>query len=169
MERSIITTIVFIILFNIKMNIAYPFVAVNDTVINGDTIYYFGYTFKGNWFQAMQYCKSLDMDLIWIESKEENNFLYHQMKNLFSNKGEYWFWTSGTTLPHDKWVWMSTGRPIVFTNWQKNQPDNWEGKEHTLEVEYHYGKDLEWNDLDQDRYLNALCKVNIEKCSDTTS
>uniref|UniRef100_A0A6P7HEB7 Perlucin-like n=1 Tax=Diabrotica virgifera virgifera TaxID=50390 RepID=A0A6P7HEB7_DIAVI len=111
----------------------------------------------------MEHCKSLNMDLASIETKQENDFLYNQMKAFFGGGGEYWFWTSGTTLPNDRWVWMGTGRPIVYANWFPKQPDNAGNNEKCIEVRYNYNNGLQWNDNNQNANLHALCEAKITK------
>ncbi|XP_072398718.1 perlucin-like [Diabrotica undecimpunctata] len=176
MTKQIVVVLI-AILFNGVMNSAESvnYVLTKDTGIaqsvapalilerDGNTLYYFGYTFKGNWFQAMEHCKSLNMDLVSIESKPENDFLYNRMKDFFGGGAEYWFWTSGTTLPDAKWVWMRTGRPIVYANWFPNQPDNAGNNEKCMEVRYNYKNGLQWNDNNQNANLHALCEAKITK------
>ncbi|XP_072389591.1 LOW QUALITY PROTEIN: uncharacterized protein, partial [Diabrotica undecimpunctata] len=79
----------------------------------------------GNWYAATLHCKSFNMDLVSIESKEENDFLFQSMKSVLG-KSERWtrLWTSGTSLPYNKWVWMATGNPVVYTNWYPGEPNN---------------------------------------------
>ncbi|XP_018561632.1 perlucin-like [Anoplophora glabripennis] len=86
------------------------------------------------------------MALLSIENAEENNFLWEKLKP-FLGAGDYRFWTSGTTLPDDHWVWLATGRPIIYANWYPNQPDNAGNNEKCLEIRYtHTNKAMMWND-----------------------
>lgn len=61
------------------------------------------------------------------------------------------FWTSGTDLAEEgSFFWMSTGRPISFTNWNAGEPNNFKyengEEEHCLELWNRDGKGLKWND-----------------------
>ncbi|XP_023022209.1 C-type lectin mosGCTL-1 [Leptinotarsa decemlineata] len=145
----------------------------NDVVINtlpslqlqkfGERLYYFGAIFEGNYYQAMQFCNYHDMQLVSIESKEENDFLWKHMQS-FLGWGEYWFWTSGTTMPDEHWVWMSTGKPILFANWFENQPDNAGNNEKCLEVRYsHTNKALMWNDHVCTATKHVICETTVPK------
>ncbi|XP_072387207.1 lectin subunit alpha-like [Diabrotica undecimpunctata] len=129
------------------------------------SLYHINETFRGNWLQAMLYCKSHNMDLVSIESKKENDFLYKILKRYF-NTQQTWYWTSGTTLPYDKWVWMATGSPITYSNWHLKNPDNYDGNEAALEVKYFPGEDLYWNDKNQNHVLLAICEAQIVKSID---
>lgn len=128
-----------------------------------NSIYYIGYIYKGSWYQAMQFCKYHNMDLVSIETQEENEFLSNQMKTFFGGGSEYWFWTSGTTLSNNHWVWMNTGRPIVYANWFPNQPDNAGSSEHCLEARYIYtNTDLKWNDNNcEGAQLHFICEAPV--------
>ncbi|KAJ8940560.1 hypothetical protein NQ318_012959 [Aromia moschata] len=46
----------------------------------GNTYYYFGSVFKGNYFQAIQFCNSHDMSLLSVESEEEGEFLLQHLR-----------------------------------------------------------------------------------------
>ncbi|XP_050518116.1 macrophage mannose receptor 1-like [Diabrotica virgifera virgifera] len=171
-----IVVILFAILFNVKMNTARS----ADDALTKDTgiaqsvapalildreqniLYYIGYIFTGTWYQAMLHCNSLNMDLVSIETKQENDFLFNQMKALLGDLSEYQFWSSGTTLPYDKWVWMTSGRPIFYTNWEAGEPNNGPN-EHCLEIKYIYKRGLTWNDVKQDVKSHALCEAKITK------
>ncbi|XP_072401351.1 C-type lectin mosGCTL-7-like [Diabrotica undecimpunctata] len=164
------------IVFKLKMNSASSgvYVITKDTGIEQalvpalkleqkeNTLYYFGYTTEGTWFQAMEFCKSLNMDLVSIETEEENDFLLDQMIDFFGDAPEYRFWTSGTTLAYNKWVWMGTGRPILYANWESGEPNNLGNNDTCLEISY-YKKSLQWNDIDQNEKLYAICEARITK------
>ncbi|XP_072401334.1 perlucin-like isoform X2 [Diabrotica undecimpunctata] len=124
--------------------------------------YYIGFTFEGTWFQALQYCKLLNMDLVSIETEAENDFLYEKMKLLFGGDDEYRFWSSGTTFSYDKWAWMGTGQPIKYFNWMPKQPDNVKNDK-CLEIRYHKHDGLLWNDENQNKDLHVICESNISK------
>ncbi|XP_028143758.1 perlucin-like [Diabrotica virgifera virgifera] len=111
----------------------------------------------------MIYCQSLNMDLVSIETQEENKFLYQKMNEYFGNGNEYWFWTSGVKV-QNRWVWMAKGRPINYYNWYAKQPDNWGNKENRIQVIYHGGIGFVWNDRNEDHgRLHALCEAEIVK------
>ncbi|KAG5867131.1 hypothetical protein JTB14_006258 [Gonioctena quinquepunctata] len=129
----------------------------------GDRLYYFGAIFEGNYYQAMQFCNFHDMDLVSIETKDENDFLWKHLQS-FLGWGEYWFWTSGTTMPDDHWVWLSTGKPILFANWFPNQPDNAGGNEKCLEARYkHTNEALMWNDHGCTEKKHVICETTVPK------
>lgn len=48
------------------------------------------------------------------------------MSNTFiSGLGHETFWVSGTDLAEkDRYVWMSTGEPMVYTNWSNGEPNH---------------------------------------------
>ncbi len=41
--------------------------------------------------------------------------------------GHEHFWTSGTDQAEEgKFFWMSTGRPVTYSNWNAGEPNNFE-------------------------------------------
>ncbi|CAG9834979.1 unnamed protein product [Diabrotica balteata] len=131
----------------------------------GDSVYYIGHTFRGNWYAAMLHCRSFNMDLVSIESKEENDFLFQSLKSVLG-KSEGWtrLWTSGTSLPYNQWVWMATGNPVVYTNWYPGEPNNQTHQEVCIEVKYSQTeKSLVWNDIRSSADILALCEAKIDK------
>ena len=41
--------------------------------------------------------------------------------------GHEHFWTSGTDQAEEgKFFWLSTGRPITYTNWNAGEPNNFQ-------------------------------------------
>ncbi|KAG5866915.1 hypothetical protein JTB14_001413 [Gonioctena quinquepunctata] len=87
----------------------------------GKKSYYIGNIFKGNFFHAQQFCRYHGMHLLSIATTEENEFVKEEISK--SGDGGKSFWTSGTRLPDSqKWIWMSTGKSVVFSSWDNGEP-----------------------------------------------
>ena len=98
--------------------------------------YYQFFPISTTWHEAKSNCENLGMHLVTISSYEENFFLY----NLIANSG-IWLGMSDEANEGD-WQWI-TGEPILFTNWNEGQPDNWGEGEDFAVME---GEEL-WNDV----------------------
>lgn len=128
----------------------------------GEKRYYLGIFFKANYFRASQYCRFHGMQLASITSQEENDKLEKYIKDFgFGNEH---FWTSGTDLAEEgNFFWMSTGRPITFTNWNAGEPNNFEyengEQENCLELWNRDGKGLKWNDSPCSFETFFVCEV----------
>ncbi|XP_050315554.1 mannose-binding protein C [Anthonomus grandis grandis] len=128
----------------------------------GEKRYYLGIFFKANYFRATQYCRFHGMHLASITSQEENDKLEKYIKDFgFGNEH---FWTSGTDLADEgNFFWMSTGRPITFTNWNAGEPNNFEyengEQENCLELWNRDGKGLKWNDSPCSFETYFVCEV----------
>ncbi|XP_023311309.1 perlucin-like [Anoplophora glabripennis] len=134
----------------------------------GKKYYYLGTTFQGNYFQAMQYCHYNGMRILSVESAKETNFLIRQLKR-FLGAEKYNFWTSGTILPDDQWVWLETGKFIEYTNWLPNEPNNWQNIEKCLEAIYEYSDTegdmgMMWNDHDCNGRKYVICESSQRNC-----
>ncbi|VEN44768.1 unnamed protein product [Callosobruchus maculatus] len=51
-------------------------------IVNGNNVYYFGLIYQGTVAQAESYCRSLNMDLLSIETPEEDAFIEQTLLNM---------------------------------------------------------------------------------------
>lgn len=61
-------------------------------------------------------------------------------------------WTSGTDAGHEgQWVWKlrRTEKPMTYTKWQPDEPNNGGGREHCLWMDWYFA--WSWNDARCDR------------------
>lgn len=128
----------------------------------GEKRYYLGIFFKANWYRAAQYCRYHGMHLASINSQEENDKLEKHIRDF--GLGHEHFWTSGTDQAEEGvFFWMSTGRPVTFTNWNTGEPNNFRyengEEEHCLELWNRDGKGLKWNDTPCSFETFFVCEV----------
>ncbi|XP_075168959.1 C-type lectin mosGCTL-7-like [Haematobia irritans] len=86
------------------------------TKILGDKQYYIETYDKMDWHQASVACIQKGMTLASIESEKENKLLKRLLNDydLLDKK----YWTSGSTLANaNEYVWMDSGKKVVYTNW----------------------------------------------------
>ncbi|XP_028128015.1 alpha-N-acetylgalactosamine-specific lectin [Diabrotica virgifera virgifera] len=123
--------------------------------------------FHGTWLEAMLECKANNMELYSIDSKDDNAAVFTYLRTRFGNTTAG-FWTSGYYSSSKQWVWMTTGKEVVYTNWEDDQPDNVddENKE-VIEATYKYDKGLLWNDRAMSEKLGVLCEEIKCKNNDT--
>lgn len=113
---------------------------------------------------------------MWFRSILIINILYFFFVNVFFclffilfsyeflGLGHEHFWTSGTDLADEgNFFWMSTGRPITFTNWNAGEPNNFRyengEEENCLELWNRDGKGLKWNDSPCSFETYFVCEV----------
>ncbi|XP_013380382.1 perlucin-like [Lingula anatina] len=106
---------------------------------------------------AEDYCRTLHprAHLVTIESKEENQFLRDLMVN---DHGTYFALIGGNDLAKEgDWRWISTGKPMQYTNWTPGMPDNSGNYEHCVTM-LDSGK---WNDLGCDYVEDGFfCEID---------
>ena len=104
--------------------------------------YYLESNFKATWHKAQQVCRQKKMHLISIHSVEDQEAIEDMMSVIkFKNR----IWTSGTDVDVEgHFVWSETGKPLQYTNWRRNQPDNAGKKEDCLEICHDH--QWKWND-----------------------
>ncbi|XP_045479170.1 perlucin-like [Harmonia axyridis] len=130
----------------------------------GGRFYYFGTYFKANFFKAMQFCRDHGMNLLSIESDDENTRISDHLSK--HAKGIDHFWTSGSDLGEEgKFVWLSTGKYLNYTNWSPPQPDNSGKIENCLEL-WKIDRYI-WNDIPCTNQYNFICEM--KECTDFCS
>ena len=97
---------------------------------------------QANWARSAQYCRYHGMHLASIDSAQVTIIIIVTMtititmiqdqKQLEEHietigLGHEHFWTSGTDQGEEgKFVWLSTGRPLGWENWNAGEPNNYE-------------------------------------------
>ncbi|XP_031632010.1 C-type lectin 37Da-like [Contarinia nasturtii] len=83
--------------------------------------YHFFTLSKANWYKSFIHCRSLEMNLVSISSKAEQDRIVQQIRD--EGHEESKLWTSGTKLSDNiTWEWMGNGKRVTFTNWASGQP-----------------------------------------------
>lgn len=108
-------------------------------------------TFKAGWFKAVEHCNSIGMRLAVLDRKSFETELKKALiaSHVYKN-GDAIVWVGANDLTDEgKFHWTATGKPVEYTNWAKNVPDNSNG-EHCMEFGHISYKtivlDWQWND-----------------------
>ncbi|XP_055019939.1 C-type lectin domain family 4 member E-like isoform X1 [Boleophthalmus pectinirostris] len=100
-----------------------------DWELNGTSCYYFS-TLKLSWSQSRRQCQKASGDLVKIESREEQRFLFGKVRHLMSEDEEK-FWIGLTDSETEgKWKWIDgSALDPSLSFWYRYgdniQPDNW--------------------------------------------
>ncbi|EAL41799.1 AGAP007408-PA [Anopheles gambiae str. PEST] len=93
--------------------------------------YYFGNTFKINWYKATHYCRSRGMFLVSINNHAQLNGVIKciQKSGHMNLNNDLDMWTSGNDLGEEgQFFFSSTGERVTFNRWDKGEPNNaWHG------------------------------------------
>lgn len=74
------------------------------------------------------------------------------------------YWTSGTDQAEEgKFVWMSSGKPVIFSRWATNEPNNIDSVEHCMTI-WKFSDKILWNDYICSHPLYYICE-DIPDCS----
>ncbi|CAG9837406.1 unnamed protein product [Diabrotica balteata] len=89
-----------------------------------DTNYVIELAITANFWSAMEYCTSHNMQLVSMDTLEENSEVYAQVSNIVLNNSLN-FWSAGNILGDDKsiWIWMTTGKVISINSWRAREPN----------------------------------------------
>ncbi|XP_050514485.1 C-type lectin 37Da-like [Diabrotica virgifera virgifera] len=131
--------------------------------------YYFGNVFRANFYGAFQFCRQQGMQLVSIMNDAENDRL-GKFADEIGLQYEH-FWTSGTNLANPyRFIWLSTGSAIVYSNWYPGEPSGHssDGKnltENCVEATRLAGpKGLYWNDRYCFDELSFICEKYGNEC-----
>ncbi|XP_050517672.1 C-type lectin 37Db-like isoform X1 [Diabrotica virgifera virgifera] len=125
----------------------------------GQKSYYLGNIFKANLLQAEQFCRYHGMNLVNIESKEENDFLQKiiiETGMVKDTSGEYIF-TSFTRIPDgENYVSLTSGKTLTYFNWHEGQPNG--GTEECIGL-YLEKSEVQWHDVSCWSKYYFICEV----------
>uniref|UniRef100_A0A1I8MSN1 Uncharacterized protein n=1 Tax=Musca domestica TaxID=7370 RepID=A0A1I8MSN1_MUSDO len=117
---------------------------------------------------ARHECARRNLQLVEIETKEKNEALLAVLKPIFGNSHNLWLGAMDE-YNRDKnfkrpFYWSSSGKPMTFSYWSDNNPDNYKQDEHCVHTWASKSNYL-WNDnrcdhsrfgfICEDHYLHA--------------
>ncbi|XP_026154600.1 ladderlectin-like [Mastacembelus armatus] len=108
------------------------------------------------WGDAQKNCQSMDANLASVRNAEE----YEAIKTMIAkSKGTGSAWIGGSDAQQEgSWFWIN-GDNFKYTNWAPGQPDNFEGVQHCLQM--NYGDAKLWDDLNCKTPLPSICAKNL--------
>ncbi|CAB3370126.1 Hypothetical predicted protein [Cloeon dipterum] len=115
-----------------------------------------------SWLLAKYACKELGMELVSIESAEENRAITQNIAEIYKNE---YFWTSGVRVgTFNEYYWESTGTFFgPYTNWDSTSPTF---DDMLMYVEFNTflnpGAEIKWNDFYANYGRMALCELRAQ-------
>lgn len=98
-----------------------------------------------NWFTAFEICRAEGKQLLTILSEEENDQIAVIAEKYLPLRA---FWLAATDLGHEgSFVWTTSGLKVSYGKFSAGQPDNYNDKEHCLEISYRVNNTPMWNDI----------------------
>ncbi|EAL39764.2 AGAP000871-PA [Anopheles gambiae str. PEST] len=90
--------------------------------------YYFGNTFKLNWYKAVEYCRSRGMFLLSVRNAEKREAVieYLDSTGYTNTHNGLIAWISANDLGEEgEFHWASTGERVNYQNWSETEPKNY--------------------------------------------
>uniref|UniRef100_A0A803V281 MRC1 protein n=1 Tax=Ficedula albicollis TaxID=59894 RepID=A0A803V281_FICAL len=110
---------------------------------------------KKSWFEAEEFCREIGGNLVTINTREDQILLWQLASEQGLNTQAFWI---GLFLlnPDEGFAWID-GSPVIYENWEENEPNNYEELEHC--VMFNRSPQMRWNDLRCDHLLNWICET----------
>ncbi|XP_065365867.1 lectin subunit alpha-like [Calliphora vicina] len=118
---------------------------------------------KFTWQESLKECESRNMDLLTIESEEKALEINKLLERVFSGKRIPGFYLGANDLDkfrHFNWISSKARGPFTYTNWERNEPNNYKNKnERCVQIGFH-GND-QWNDANCNRKYGFICQERL--------
>ncbi|XP_041356441.1 perlucin-like [Gigantopelta aegis] len=133
-----------------EVEAAHGYVSVSDTCQPGfvkyeNSCYWFSpKSAVRSWDEGKAYCLNMTSYLVIITSAQEDKFIREYLLQNAANSG-YWIGANDQQV-EGNFQWMSTGshKPVNYTNWYPDQPNNGKGEHNCVELRQQHG--FRWND-----------------------
>ena len=115
------------------------------------------YSNTATWIQAVKLCEQKGGHLVTITSEEENNAIL-QLTEGYTGSA----WIGATDFNNNlKWCWVNT-EPFSYSNWNKNEPNNYLEKETCAEIMMSGDSVGKWNDMPMNSYTEKgfICEYD---------
>ncbi|XP_077100094.1 galactose-specific lectin nattectin-like [Siphateles boraxobius] len=109
------------------------------------------------WITAEKNCQRLGANLASVGNKPENDFL---LSLLPSSSTRTWI-GANDAVQDGHWLW-SDGSVFSYTNWCTGEPNNYQGPENCLEI--NFTSDCCWNDQACSTSLSYICVQDLCDC-----
>ncbi|KAM9163688.1 macrophage mannose receptor 1-like isoform 1-T1 [Pangshura tecta] len=110
---------------------------------------------KKSWFEAEDFCREIGGHLITINRKEVKHLIWQMVLDkgfIFQH-----FWMGLIYLnPDEGYTWID-GSPVIYENWNEEEPNNDKGIEHC--GTFQGSPKMQWNDLYCEHLLNWICEI----------
>ncbi|XP_011485494.1 galactose-specific lectin nattectin isoform X1 [Oryzias latipes] len=112
------------------------------TVMRGRRFRYF--SSPKTWAQAESFCRSIGANLASVRNRFEN---YKLLRLIKKKQGRFTpTWIGGSDAQtNGVWFW-SDGSNYQYTNWCPNEPNNYHGRQHCLQMNFSYRRC--WDDVE---------------------
>ena len=91
------------------------------------------------WRQGFEHCESAGSQLVKVTDQEELTYIYFTFVKPLDS-GSAWI---GLSLKNGSFYWTDGSKP-GYKNWNYGEPNNFNGREHCVEIYVNNGK---WNDI----------------------
>ncbi|XP_052899384.1 C-type lectin 37Db-like [Anopheles moucheti] len=122
--------------------------------------YYVPISRISDWFGAVTFCNSVQMEIAEVLNKEEAEALQQAIREEDPDEEVEFFWIGANDLGvQGTHRWALTGRPVTYSNWTDGEPNNALGEDQQSERCVAIAKDtFRWNDFQCTQRKKFVCQ-----------
>nr|XP_009671983.1 PREDICTED: LOW QUALITY PROTEIN: macrophage mannose receptor 1-like [Struthio camelus australis] len=110
---------------------------------------------KKSWFEAEEFCREIGGNLVTVKTREDQVLIWQLASDKGLNTQAFWIGLFRLN-PDEGFTWID-GSPVIYENWNEDEPNNHEETEHC--VMFNKSPQMRWNDLSCEHLLNWICEV----------
>ncbi|KAK2182377.1 hypothetical protein NP493_355g01020 [Ridgeia piscesae] len=117
-----------------------------------------------NWVDAEKICQRTHplSHLVAMETQDEEEFIIKYRNYNSAYWSSAYLWTGANDMAQEgRWTWVGTGKPLGYTNWRPNEPNNHNLNQHCI----YFGASAHshgWDDWHcYAARLNFVCEITL--------
>lgn len=109
-----------------------------------------------SWTEAFISCMDRNMTLVTINTEQKSNEINQLVKKIFNTNKNLWVGGIMSRYPQNRYIWLSTGKPFNYTNWDSSNPNFYESKQYCIQIGLN--NQMQWNDYPCYEKLGFICE-----------
>ena len=111
-----------------------------------------------NYFEAKSKCEEIQAKLYEPFNEDEDSFVLTLVNDTVLEPKTYWVGINDIDV-EDKWVYSSSAQVVLFTNWQLDEPDDYDQREDCVSGGWIQNVPRPWYDRNCNDHHRVVCEL----------